>query len=225
MLTHCVGLRLLLLVIFCQYPVIGIIQWDLPEGALTCHRAEPDLVLADCTSALEMIPTGLTLDVKKLKRCRQDPDKPIRLEFDKQRRKLPALFNVNSCIIMVVVMGRPAPEQPPVTPHGLYYKLWPKAREAAAIVIQRCLTERQGPGNMRFSFPVNGFRGYIQVDVYRREGRKAPTGGRRQKDIGNSFPLAEHCTVYTPEKLAKYAKAEAAEAAKAAKAAKRLRVG
>lgn len=47
----------------------------------------------------EMIPGGLTLEVEKLAWYDRDPHKPIGLELDKRRRKLPAILNIDNCLI------------------------------------------------------------------------------------------------------------------------------
>jgi len=201
MLTGRIFLHLL---VVCLSPVVGHIHWDLPTGSLNCFDSEPSLALADCTTALEMIPVGLTLDVNSLSSYGRDPQRPIRLEFDKRPRRLPAMFNVDSCLITVAIKGKPTREQLPDVVGALYFKLWPKAHEAAATVIQRCVSERQATGNMHFLFDVNGFEGQMLVRVYRREGKNPPKGGRRrQKD--NYWPSEAYHTVYTPEKIAKAA--------------------
>lgn len=124
-------------------------------------------------------------------------------EGDKRPRRLPALFNVHSCLIKVALQGKPTRVHLPNSPHALYFKLWPKAREAAATVLRTCLAERQAAGNMHLPFDVDGYRGQMLAEVYRREGKYPPKGGRRQKD--ESWPSEVHCTVFTPEKLAKAA--------------------
>ena len=201
MLTHRISLSIILLYL---PHIIGRTTWDLPEGQITCFDSEPSLALADCTAALPMIPAGLTFDVAKLPRQPDDHQRPITLDLDKRPRKLPALFNVASCIIVVAVRPAPSPGDRRSPARALYFKLWPTAREAAAKVIHWCVAERHAPGTIYFPYDVDGFRGHMRVEVYLRKGGKAPKGGRRQKD--RMWPSEVYHTVYTPEKIAKAAR-------------------
>lgn len=63
-------------------------------------------------------------------------------------------------------------------PRALYSNLWPKARAAAVMVLHTCLAERHAAGNMHLPFDVDGFRGQMLVEVYRREGKHPPKGGQ-----------------------------------------------
>lgn len=86
--------------------------------------------------------------------------------------------------------------------------------------MERYVAQKQEPRATVFPFDVDGFRGQMRVDVFRRTGENPPKGGRRQKD--HYWPGVHHCTVYTPKKTAK---ADEAAERRRAKATKRLKKG
>ncbi|MCJ1246804.1 hypothetical protein MMC30_004013 [Trapelia coarctata] len=112
----------------------------------------------DCDVALAMIPTGLSVLPALI--AQHDPptspQTPITLALDKRLYTLPATFRSGTCVIRVWAKRQPASAAAggkaasgrPVFESGeMYYKLWPRVREAVGEIVRRCVEGGPGPGS------------------------------------------------------------------------------
>lgn len=103
---------------------------------------------AECLTAIDMIPKGLTPDPNAMEVNRQDPDRRLRLSLDRRRYILPAGFRWGNCLVTVypdsqvpkVVDGRSAAGA------ILQFKVWPFARRVAKEILKRCAANKKEGG-------------------------------------------------------------------------------
>jgi hypothetical protein len=150
------------------------------EGNLKCnHVVDTDhrrFSLADCRAAINMIPSGnISFDLANS--GNRSRSKPVDVYLDRSNRKgpflLPAAFRSRSCVVLV---GPPPPQvrysypppfrsrfQPPVqAASAMYSKVWPEARRAATMIIERCQLRRT-PG-YRSLFNAGSITGNVLLD-------------------------------------------------------------
>jgi len=118
----------------------------LPNGdRLYCSgMEEPPLKLSDCEAAIRMIPGPPQVHFSPS----EDITKPINLELDQdggRAFRLPAVFVADTCIVSVTSISPLPPQLVPPPPQQaatfMSFVYWPKAKEAAGVILNLCLHE------------------------------------------------------------------------------------
>jgi len=107
--------------------------------------ASPTPARPDCLAALAMIPQGYFLDPDHMAHHGLDASGRLPLALDRQLYSLPAAFRAGRCLIKVAALaqlphGRNGPPRAATT---LYLQVWPLARRAAQVIVDKCSVQNQ----------------------------------------------------------------------------------
>ncbi|MCJ1251124.1 hypothetical protein MMC30_008355 [Trapelia coarctata] len=145
--------------------------------------------IADCYSAIDLIPAGFSID-----HSRFHPKEPypitVRLSAADRRRKilLPAAFNAGRCLILVQSTTNPSDVHPPKNAAtAMHLSMWPNVKRLAQKVVDKCLLttshllghqggEVEGESTLekhRFAYKITVRAKPRFWDVSKREGQQA----------------------------------------------------
>lgn len=121
-------------------PVIKQLKYDI---ICDIRSTPPPLALNDCRAAAKLIPQGIHLDPDHVTRTGYTRKGQMPTMMDRRKRVLPAEFRSGSCLIRVNTLNRDGEgrDGPRRAATAMYFGVWPKARQAAEIIVEDCLGE------------------------------------------------------------------------------------